>query len=37
VTYRYFGTSDPEFTTGAFTSEGEFSSHNLEAGVRYRF
>lgn len=37
VNYRFFGTSDPEFTSGAFTDQGEFSSHNLEVGVRYRF
>jgi len=37
VNYRYFATSDPEFASGAFTDQGEFSSHNLEVGMRYRF
>jgi opacity protein-like surface antigen len=31
--YRYFGTSDPEFND----FKADFSSHNLLAGVRYKF
>lgn len=37
VTYRYFGTSDPEFDVGSFTDEGEYQTHNIEVGLRYRF
>lgn len=33
VKYRYFGTADPEFDT----SEVEYSSHNIYAGVRVSF
>ena len=33
VKYRYFGTSDPEFDT----TELEYSSHNLYAGIRISF
>jgi opacity protein-like surface antigen len=36
--YRYFGTSDPEFNNGNNgTVKADFSSHNLLAGVRYKF
>jgi opacity protein-like surface antigen len=37
VTYRYFGTGDPEFEVGSFTDEGEYQTHNIEVGLRYRF
>lgn len=35
--YRFFGTSDPEFSSGGFTDETEVMTHNVELGVRYRF
>jgi opacity protein-like surface antigen len=37
VNYRYFGTTDPEFEVGSFTDEGEYQTHNIEVGLRYRF
>ncbi len=37
--YRFFGTSDPEFTAvnGTTTFDGEYRSHNVEVGVRFLF
>jgi opacity protein-like surface antigen len=36
--YRYFGSTDPEFTDSAGNNlEHDYSSHNIEAGARFRF
>ena len=37
VGYRYFGTEDPEFGNAVGKFEGEYGSHNIEAGVKLRF
>jgi opacity protein-like surface antigen len=35
--YRFFGTADPEFESGSTTVEGEYQSHNIEIGMRFKF
>lgn len=35
--YRYFATADAEFEDGAGTTEAEYGSHNLSAGLRIKF
>jgi opacity protein-like surface antigen len=35
--YRYFATADPEFGDGEDAQELEYDSHNLTAGIRYKF
>jgi OmpA-OmpF porin, OOP family len=36
--YRYFGTTDPEFTTSANTKvDGEYSAHTVLVGLRWEF
>lgn len=37
LSYRYFATEDPEFESGAFTDEAEFSSHTVAVGGRVQF
>lgn len=37
VGYRYFATLDPEFDFGGARVEGEYETHNLEGGFRFRF
>ena len=35
--YRYFGTTDPDFSVGGANFDTEFKSHEFLAGVRFRF
>lgn len=35
--YRYFATADPEFGDGEASQEMEYDSHNLTAGIRFKF
>lgn len=35
--YRYFATEDPQFGVTAGSVDAEYSSHNAEAGVKFRF
>ena len=35
--YRFFGTADPEFESGGTTVEGEYQTHNIEIGMRFKF
>jgi opacity protein-like surface antigen len=37
LTYRYFGTSDPEFSNGVDTIDGEYQSHSVAVGAIERF
>lgn len=38
IGYRYMGTQDPSFATGAATAfEMDYDTHNLEAGMKMRF
>lgn len=37
VSYRFLGTSDPDFEAGGETIESEYLSHNIMVGVRHKF